>query len=148
MTVVELRCDSHFTPWCEYYTGYVRSRPSTFSWKIDCVGFSDWSLGSCIFEAAVWVLIGIFGPCRLWLVRGTWPVPECYINTILISIQTYRIIRDERICVPLPGEMFCRNRLATSEAECISGSHAVTVYENRSAPRSVGRAATERYMYT
>ena len=42
--------------------------------------------------------------------------------------------------VPPPGAICFKNRLATSEAECIPHSHAVIVYENRSAPRSVARA--------
>ena len=50
--------------------------------------------------------------------------------------------------VPLLGAICFRNRLATSEAECIPRSHAVIVHENRSAPRSVARAVTVEYIYT
>ena len=61
---------------------------------------------------------------------------------ILIRIQMRIVICDVRICVTPPGAMFCRNRLATSEVECISRSIAVIVYDNRSAPHSVARAVT------
>ena len=67
--------------------------------------------------------------------------------TILIRIQMCTIVCDVhvRICVTPPGAMFCRNRLATSEAECISVlSRSVIGYENRSALCSVASAVTEQ----